>query len=122
MIIFITSYDKTEFINVSPTDSLNVIIEKYHLRAPNQLYFNGTQLIPDDDIYNDEEFKYNKKMKKRNKKMDYYMHYNHYKNFTCSKSFANFNIKNFDILTIDYHLCGGVFDNIKDEIDLKIGF
>ena len=120
MIIFVTSFDKTEFIKVSPNDSLNIIIEKYHLVYPNQLYFNDKELIDyEENEDSKDEGKCNKPHKfKKNK-------YNKFPNFRqakCNSTFASLNIKNYDILEIEYNSIGGGIDNIKDEIDLKIGF
>jgi hypothetical protein len=126
MIVFVTSYDKTEFIKVSPDDSLNIIIQKYHLSYPNQLYFNDKELIDygesedseDEDKCNkDHIFKKNKYHKYHKYKM-----FHKYRQAECNSTFADLNIKNYDILEIEYNAIGGGIDNIKDEIDLKIGF
>ena len=65
MIIFIVYYEvegKTEFLNVNPNDSIQVIINKYNIKPPKYLSVNGKDYCygygkddSDDDEDEDEE-------------------------------------------------------------------
>ena len=123
MIIFINIHGcgcKPEILNIVDLDSLiNIIIKKYKNMHIKSIEFKGIELMrfrhnryKDDDYgdYNDEDDYYSNANPRNKYKRQIY------------KKYKDININNFDIIDVFTGIVGGGIDNIKDEIDLNIGF
>ena len=94
-------------------EQIKEIMKKYRIKEPNRIKYKGKQLINFNDDESDCENNYNIRHKK-------FHHKNHfYENIDLT---LNFDIKEYDIIDVYTGIVGGGIDNIKNEIDLKIGF
>jgi len=119
MIIFINLHGcgcKPSFIKInSDSDLINQIkkiMKSYSIRRLEQISYKGKKLFSfnEEDVYKD------KRIIRQNTILNWKRFYEKV------NLIKNFDIKEYDIIDIQTHIVGGGIDNIKDEIDLKIGF
>lgn len=129
MFIFVY-YKETKIIEVFPEESIRTILNYFSLNKYIKKYNNDISDHNDDSDNNDDSddgyhyhYHYHDIYPNKFKKNKIKIYYNG-ESLSFNESFNFYGIKQYDILKIYVYsyLKGGAIDNIKDEIDLNIGF